>query len=160
MTDDPLRAYALAVAEKRRLDTLVKANDALVKELEPEVLAHFEATGQTQVKIKSDPALAAADTTIFLRTEHWPSKGDGADLLSATELQRLFQEGGLGEFCEPRMNVQGLRAHFTEQMKQEQERARAERRNAVDIDPESLIPVPLRGVLEFRTVHKVGARKA
>ncbi|MFZ2648622.1 MAG: hypothetical protein WA210_00825 [Burkholderiaceae bacterium] len=160
MTDDPLRAYAIAVAEKRRLDTLTKANDSLIKELEPEVLQHFESEGVTQVKIKSDPSLPAADTTIYLRTEHWPSKSEACDLLSASELQKLFQDGGLGEFCEPRMNVQGLRAHFGEQLKQEQERARAERRNAMEIEPESVIPVPLRGVIEFRTVHKVGARKA
>lgn len=160
MTDGPLRAYALAAAEKRRLDTLTKANDALIKELEPQVLEHFEQTGQTQVKIKSDPSLGAADTTIFLRTEHWPSKGEGAEMLSASELQELFRQGGLAEFCEPRMNVQGLRAHFMEQLKQEQERARAEKRNTLEIDPMTLVPVPLQGVLEFRTVHKVGARKA
>lgn len=160
MVDDPLRAYAVAAAEKRRLETLVKANAALIEELTPLVLEHFEQTGQTQVKIKSDPSLAAADTTIFLRTEHWPSKGEGADMLSASELQELFRQGGLAEFCEPRMNTQGLRAHFMEMMKQEQERARAEKRNALDVDPMSLVPVPLQGVLEFRTVHKVGARKA
>ena len=150
---DALRRYAAAVNEKKDLDTRIKALGAEIERLSPAVLQHFEANGVRSVTID--------DAVVFLRTEHWASKVEGLDeRMSPMDIRLHFIDADMGEYCEPRINVQGLSAWMREQIKQAEERARLDKRNALDIEPDEVIPDQLKGIVTLKTVIKLGARRA
>lgn len=151
---DALRAYADVYIERKELEARVRALSTREAELMPIALAYFENESLQSIDLKGDsPAM------LYLRTEHWPSKTEAAKLMSAKEIAAAFGSAGLPEYCEPRVNTQGLRAWLTEQLKQAKDRAKLERRNAAEVDVEQLIPDALKGVIEVRTVNKIGARR-
>lgn len=148
-----LRQYAIDIAEKKQLEARLKAVAASIDNLSAAVLAHFENEGVRRVDFDD------LDTCIFLRTEHWPSKTEACELLSNMEIRQRFLDADMGQFCEPRINVQGLRAHLDEQRKQAEARAKERGSNSLEVDADSVIPESLRGLIQLKTVHKVGARK-
>jgi hypothetical protein len=144
--------YAEAQNRSDKLKAELQAIDARCKELDPLVLDWFQRAGAQSVNL--------AGRTIYIRRELWAGKTAEAGNMTADEIQECFARAGLEGFCEPRINTQSLSAWVREQFAQAKGFAKAARSNSMEIDPESVLPAALRGVVKVTEQFKLGVRKS
>lgn len=157
---DVLQAFA-------SVDGAVKAADAAAKRLkdwragmEDRVLEALEQIGVQRAPLTGGP-------TIYRSRELWAGNAvDEDDEISTDDAYErtcaALEKAGLGQYVQTRYNVQSLSAYFREREKELEAEIRDRDGLGLDdpvaVDPEDLVPEPLRGVLKISEVVKPKAR--
>ena len=130
MSVEAAREYAAQARRKGELEIELRDVAARLAVLQAQVLEWFAASGVQSVRID--------DSTLYLRRELWARKAEGVSHEAAAA---ALTTAGIGEFAEPRINVQRLSAWCRER----------DREGAP-------LPEELRGVVDVAEVFKVGHR--
>ena len=127
-----LKRFAKLDKLKRELKKKIEANEADLKEVEPQVINYFQRMGMDNAKIDG--------VTIYLRRELWAGKNEA---ISSETFHDALTANGLGDYVKPKVNTQQLSAYVRE----------------LDARGEKL-PVALEGIIKTSEVFKVGTRKS
>lgn len=133
--------WAKLDGEKRALKAKLTKVEADLEEVAPKVLAYFERTGISSIKV--------GKTNVHLRRELWVGKAEGA---TGAAIAAALRENGMADYVTSEsMNVQSLSAWAREAV----EGLAVEPKDLVDIFPEGLRPL-CKVTEKFKVASRVG----
>lgn len=149
---DTIRLFAEVDRATKVLDDALGRAKRTRDSMNERVLEALDQLGLKNAPLDGGPTVYQ-ERVLWANAEKDPAtdKGDYASACAALE------EAGLGEYVERTFNVQRLSAYFRE----EEKRLEAERGpEAPPLDPEELLPEPLRGKVRLTESRKAKARAA
>ena len=140
-----LKKYARLDKLEREFEAKLEKVKASRKEAEPAVIEYFEKMGMDRASIDG--------ITIYIKRDLWAGRVDGTNALV---LKSAFDEAGMPEYCEPKLNHQSFSAFVREIEKQNLPEG------TKHLAPEEivkLLPAPLQAVVKVSETFKVNTRK-